>query len=89
MSAPEEVEDLDHDPEFDQMRDLGRVCVAVARRLLAGDITGREITRAVEEPDRHLVPAALVIIKEFEKAGVLNFRDPGPIMIYPARIGHA
>lgn len=87
MSAPE-FTDLDDDPEWDQMRELGRVCGKLARHLMAG-LPLATIRGAIEPEELHLLPAALVVLKELKKARAVPIGDaPGTVLIQP-HVGRA
>lgn len=89
MTDAPEYSDLDDDPEWDQMRELGRVVGKVARHLLAGQPLTK-VSDVLEPEEHYLIPSALVVLKEIKRAGAITLGEiPGTLLIQPARIGRA
>jgi hypothetical protein len=70
------LEPLDHDPEYDGMRRLGKVASVLALAFEREGDPDKEklrdvIKRTVPIEDLEVVDAALVVIKELAKAGAV------------------
>lgn len=79
------VADLNEDPEWDEMRALGRVCAEIVRAIRMRPATPHlEDLLDLTAEERHLVGAALVIVRELRKGGALELPDVGPFVVRPS-----